>query len=190
MAQSSPVFHYSLSVSSVSQHLFDITINIPALDDQELILALPAWIPGSYMVRDFSRNIINFSAHNDSGSLVDITLVDKQQWKLMTQGKPVTVAYQVYAFDLSVRSAYINDEYAFCNGTSVFVAVSGYESQSCHVTIALPEEKPQWQIETTLPHKEDNLFYAADYAELIDHPIFIGSCTSADFEVDGITFTL
>ena len=62
MAQQSPVLQYSLSVNSVSQHLFDVTLSIPSMDSEYLKLSLPGWIPGSYMVRDFSRNIGNFSA--------------------------------------------------------------------------------------------------------------------------------
>jgi predicted metalloprotease with PDZ domain len=190
MAQQSPVLQYSLSVNSVSQHLFDVTLSIPSMDSEHLKLSLPGWIPGSYMVRDFSRNIVNFSATNSKGQPIEVTLLDKQQWQLTTGGEAVEVAYQVYAFDLSVRSAYINDEYAFCNGTSVFVSVSGCESLPCELVIKSPASKPDWQIETTLPHLEDDRFISADYDELIDHPIFIGECTSADFEVDGVTFTL
>ncbi|WP_296050425.1 M61 family metallopeptidase [uncultured Alteromonas sp.] len=190
MAQQSPVLQYSLSVNSVSQHLFDVTLSIPAIDSEHLTLNLPGWIPGSYMVRDFSRNIVNFVATNDEGERLDVTLLDKQQWQVKTSGQAVLVAYQVYAFDLSVRSAYINDEYAFCNGTSVFVGVAGCEAFPCELVIECPASQPDWQIETTLPHREDNQFISADYQELIDHPIFIGQCTSADFEVDGVTFTL
>ena len=190
MAPQSPVLQYSLSVNSVSQHLFDVTLSIPAIDSEHLTLSLPGWIPGSYMVRDFSRNIVNFSATNSKGQPIEVTLLDKQQWQLTTSGEAAEVTYQVYAFDLSVRSAYINDEYAFCNGTSVFVSVSGFEHLPCELVIKSPASKPDWQIETTLPHLEDNRFISADYDELIDHPIFIGECTSADFEVDGVTFTL
>ena len=190
MAQPSPVLQYSLSVNSVSQHLFDVTLSIPAIDSEHLTLSLPGWIPGSYMVRDFSRNIVNFSASNSEGHPIEVTLLDKQQWLLTTGGTAVEVAYQVYAYDLSVRSAYINDEYAFCNGTSVFISVEGLKHLPCELMIKRPASKPDWQIETTLPHLEDNRFISADYDELIDHPIFIGECTSADFEVDGVTFTL
>lgn len=190
MAPHSSGLQYTLSVSSVSQHLFSVCVAIPAHEQQQLTVSLPSWIPGSYMIRDFSRNITGFSATDTAGNPLPVTLLDKQQWLVESQGNAIELEYQVYAFDLSVRSAYINDEYAFCNGTSVFVAVSGFESLPCDVTIHLPEDKPAWQIETTLPHADDNIFYANDYAELIDHPVFMGVCTSADFEVDGVTFTL
>ena len=76
MAQPSPVLQYSLSVNSVSQHLFDVTLSIPAIDSEHLTLSLPGWIPGSYMVRDFSRNIVNFSASNSEGHPIEVTLLD------------------------------------------------------------------------------------------------------------------
>ncbi|GGF56777.1 M61 family metallopeptidase [Alteromonas lipolytica] len=190
MAQQSPALQYSLSIDSVSQHLFAVNVSIPAHNEQQLTVSLPTWIPGSYMVRDFSRNMVNFSAKDKTGAPIKVTLLDKQQWQLDTQGQAVEIHYQVYAFDLSVRSAYINDEYAFCNGTSVFVSVSGFESLPCEVFIDVPADRHGWQIKTTLPHVADNQFSSQDYAELIDHPIFMGVCTSADFDVDGVTFTL
>ena len=82
MAPQSPVLQYSLSVNSVSQHLFDVTLSIPAMESERLTLSLPGWIPGSYMVRDFSRNIVNFAATNSEGHPIDVNLLDKQQWQL------------------------------------------------------------------------------------------------------------
>lgn len=185
---------YSLQVLSRSQHLFGINLSIPAIAQASLTLSLPAWIPGSYMIRDFAKNIVSFDITDNEGNSLPWKKVDKQTWCIETQGKACTVAYQVYAFDLSVRSAYLNDEYGFINGTSAFLGVKGYETRPCEVIIKMPEDAPTWQLETTLPKSEeqatDFVFTAENYDELIDHPIFMGECISHSFYVDGVEFVL
>ncbi|NVK57753.1 MAG: M61 family metallopeptidase [Alteromonadaceae bacterium] len=190
MEQRSTAIHYTLSVNSVSQHVFAVTLEIPALGKDELTLSLPAWIPGSYMVRDFARNIIGISATSAHGEQLEVTPADKQSWRIACNGQPLTVQYTVYAFDLSVRSAYINDEFAFCNGTSVFLAIEGFKDCRCEVAVKLPEQCPHWSLSTSMSHVRDNTFVNEDYDELIDHPIFMGVCSQTDFTVDDVTFTL
>ncbi|MDC8830981.1 M61 family metallopeptidase [Alteromonas gilva] len=190
MEQRSATIHYTLSVSSISQHVFTVSMTIPALGKDTLTLSLPAWIPGSYMVRDFARNIITLDAISNTGEQFTVSPVDKQSWHIACNGEALTVTYQVYAFDLSVRSAYINDEFAFCNGTSVFLAVTDFQHCPCQVDVILPEQRPDWSLATSMPASTGNSLVANDYDELIDHPIFMGVCTQTDFTVDDVTFTL
>lgn len=191
MQSTTPSIGYILSVSSISQHLFSVSLTIPPLEDRELTLSLPSWIPGSYMVRDFARNIVAINAHTDKGYSLELTPIDKQSWKVNTQGNAVIVEYSVYANDLSVRSAFINDQYAFCNGTSVFLSVNNYEALRCTLDISNANVPKNWQIETSMPVlNKPNVFQCENYAELIDHPVFIGECTGADFLVDGVNFRI
>ncbi|WP_137167008.1 M61 family metallopeptidase [Salinimonas lutimaris] len=184
-AVSSPSYH--LALTSRSEHLFTVTLHIPACEQQRTVLTLPAWIPGSYMVRDFARNIISLQARAGNNALT-VTKQDKQTWSFSAPGQAVTVTYTIFAFDLSVRSAYINDEFAFCNGTSVFLQVSGFEQQPHQVTIENPG-LDNWITETTMPVSGSS-YQCANYAELIDHPVFMGKAHTQSFVVDGVEFVM
>ena len=194
MFQDNSVLQYTLDVHSVQEHLFRVSLALPAHTTDSLILTLPAWIPGSYMIRDFARNIVRLRAEDHQGKLLDVAKTDKQTWLLQTGGAPVTITYDIYAYDLSVRSAYINDEYAFCNGTSVFLQVKNAESLPCSLQINQLPGYADWQIETSMPARQQNedgmRFFCENYDELIDHPIFIGRCQLKSFDVNGVQFVL
>ncbi len=181
---------YDISVLSRSQHTFSVTMTIPATDHDVLVLALPAWIPGSYMVRDFARNIITLNATNASGDSLAVEKTDKQTWTLVTNKQAASVIYTVYAFDLSVRAAYLNDEYGFVNGTSVFLEVPALSNATCEVTVSLPEALDHWHVETSMPLTDQNgaHYLCENYAELIDHPLFMGECVLDSVNVDGVEF--
>ena len=181
---------YSVAVASIQQHLFSVSLHIPAQQSAgPLRLTLPSWIPGSYMIRDFARNITQISAHFDDGGVAPLFKEDKQTWLVDAKSMSVTVSYQVFAFDLSVRSAYINDEYAFFNGTSVFLAVEGMEDSPCEMTITSPLRDGDG-IYTSMPHVGNATYRCDNYAEIIDHPVVIGQADTGNFNVDGVTFTL
>ena len=101
-------------------HEFVVTLTLAAPVDGGMMMSLPAWIPGSYMVRDFARNITEIAA-SDAEAPVELIKRDKQTWVLGPNGGPVTIRYRVYAFDLSVRSAYLDDRRGYFNGTSLGV---------------------------------------------------------------------
>ena len=186
--------HYHLSLDSWQQQTFHVTLNVPSHQAQSLSLSLPSWIPGSYMIRDFSKNIIQLSASNtQTGEQLCCSKTDKQTWQIVTNGDAFTVSYSVYANDLSVRSAFINDEYAFLNGTSAFLSVEGFEHHPCTLTITKPTID-RWRTYTAMPlvrEQQDSLVYQCnDYYEFIDYPIFLGECDTHTFTVNDVTFTL
>jgi predicted metalloprotease with PDZ domain len=183
--------HYQVSIASISQHLLNVSLTIKASHLTSLHLALPAWIPGSYMIRDFAKNIIHFNPATPTGSPLAWQKLDKQQWIIDNHGQDVVLNYQVYAFDLSVRSAYLDDEYGFFNGTSVFLAVEEFSQQPCELSIVLPEDCAHWQLETSMPkHPASNRYICENYDELIDHPVFLGSLTRVAFHVNKVEFVL
>lgn len=196
--QPSPLLiQYHVNVSSIAGHTFDVNLKIENPDKNGQILTLPAWIPGSYMIRDFAKNIITINAQDDSGQNIAITKLDKQTWQLQAVKTAITVKYQIYAFDFSVRGAYINDEIAFFNGTNMFLAVEGQRDKPCGLSIDKPEEADlaHWQVATTMPtDKQDKYtfgdFWANNYEELIDHPVLIGEFDILPFTTSGVNFEL
>jgi predicted metalloprotease with PDZ domain len=190
---SHPTLDYTLLITDWKKHQFTVSLSIPEHDHPKLTLTMPSWIPGSYMVRDFARNVITLYAQQaDTNNPLSVVKTDKQTWEVVTDGSPATVNYTVYANDLSVRSAFINHEYAFINGTCAFLSVDEFEHANYQLTIGKPSMP--WKLNTTLPFKCENdnewVFNAVKYEELIDHPIYIGIADVYSFDVDGVSFEL
>ena len=180
--------NYSVNFDDAHKHLFNVTIHIPKHPTAVLHLSLPSWIPGSYMIRDFSKSIINLTAKANDNPL-NITLIDKQNWSIITNGKECRIEYQVYAFDSSVRTAFLDQNRAFFNGTSLFIAVNEFENEPHHVELITPSFKNNWKVATGLKRAEETSvysfgsYYSDNYAELIDCPVEIGDFTHLEFVV-------
>ena len=114
---------YNVELSNPSAHLFTVTIHI-SNPPSTCNLHLPNWIPGSYMIRDFVRNIIQVRMWNKDGN-IPFQKIDKSIWSVETGNEDFSVAYEVYAWDLSVRTAYLDSERGYFNGTSMFMYVDG-----------------------------------------------------------------
>ena len=186
------MIRYQISSLNPATHYFEIKLLIEHPDPAGQCLRMPNWIPGSYMIRDFAKNIVTISARSGDASIA-IMQQDKSNWRLEPCPGPLIIEYQVYAWDLSVRGAHLDQTHGYYNGTSVFLEVIGQSQQPCEVLI----EKPaalycnNWKLATSLPSKEAEAFefglYAAnDYDELIDHPVEMGEFTQIRFEACGI----
>lgn len=185
--------HYRITPSHPEAHLFTVELTIDNPDAEGQVLSLPAWIPGSYMIRDFAKNIVTIEAQNGDDDPVELAKLDKQTWRCAPCSGPLTLRYDVYAWDLSVRSAHLDTTHGYFNGTSVFLRVHGQDDQPCNVTIDRPagDGYKLWRVATTLPCEEKTpysfgCFHADDYDELIDHPVEMGDFTLLEFEACGI----
>ena len=160
---------------------------------------MPAWIPGSYLVREFAKHIVSIRAEA-GGKAVRLKKLDKHTWQAapVKGSAPLTITMTVYAWDLSVRGAHLDTTHGFFNGTSVFLRVLGQEDSPCLVHIAPPSGTAykHWRLATSLPPARGErgaakplgfgLFQAANYDELIDHPVEMGSFTHFSFEAGGV----
>lgn len=173
-------------------HIFEVSLTIPEPVAAGQLLSLPAWIPGSYMIRDFAKNVVTICARDSKGE-VSLDKKDKSTWQLGASQGAVTLMYQVYAWDLSVRSAYLDASRGYFNGTSVFLRVHGMEHQPCSIYIDAPSDAvcSAWRVGTTLARDGAQLYgfgryRAENYAELIDHPVELADFTLATFEVANV----
>ena len=192
MQTDSPV-HYAIIPASPEAHLYEIRCRIKNPDPAGQHLSLPAWIPGSYMIRDFARNVVQLSAETESGQALTGMRHDKSTWAIEACNEGIIVTYQVYAWDLSVRSAHLDTTHAYFNGSSVFLQVLGQESLPCTVELLPPhgQDYVDWRVATSLHGQNTNengfgLYQADDYDDLIDHPVEMGEFTRATFEAGGI----
>ena len=198
MSELATPIRYHLGVKSVAGHFLTIRLDIDEPQAMGQILSLPAWIPGSYMIRDFAKNITRFFAQDSVGAAIAYHKTDKQTWQLAPHVGPISIEYDVYAFDLSVRSAYLDDEFAFFNGTSVFLAVAGQTECPCSVELVKPTDTAmeKWRLATTLPLAVDTDWHefghyqANSYKELIDHPVLMGDYDIVPFTSNNVSFEL
>lgn len=185
---------YTLVPHDLAGHRLRVTLRIADPDPQGQQLALPAWIPGSYLIRDFARQVETISARcNDR--VVGIRKTGNHSWRCEPCDGPLIVEYVVYAWDLSVRSAHVDETHAFFNGTSVFLAPLGKEQEPCHLLLEAPPGITDWKVYTSLPEAAGHpqvasrhgfgMYRAPDYDALIDHPVEMGTPQVISFEAAG-----
>ena len=179
---------YRIAVDSLHAHLFHVSVSIPRPAAQQR-LALPVWIPGSYLVREFARHLSGMQAAQ-GGKPVPLTQLDKATWQADCLGTAtLTVDYRVYAFDTSVRAAFLDAQRGFFNGTGVFLRALGREDEPQQML--LRELPPGWRAATAMtPRKVDKtgrgVYEAANYDELVDHPVELGNFWRGRFEAHGV----
>jgi predicted metalloprotease with PDZ domain len=190
---------YAIRPLNPEAHTFTVSCTVPDPDPAGQCLALPAWIPGSYLIRDFARHIVTIRAEC-GGKPWRLTKIDKHTWRAPAcpDGEALSVHCEIYAWDLSVRGAHLDQSHGFFNGTSVFLRVIGHEEAPCQVDIEAPPgpQYADWRIATALQpaHAEPGgakahgfgVYQAANYDELIDHPVEMGLFTLASFSACGV----
>jgi predicted metalloprotease with PDZ domain len=180
--------HYRVAVHDVHAHVFRVTLRLARAQRGQRV-SLPVWIPGSYMVREFSRHLSMLEAWQDTRR-VPLVQLDKATWELRPrQAGAIEVRYLVYAFDTSVRAAFLDERRGFFNGTALLLRVEGHEDQPHQLDIRdLPRG---WQVATALRAVRTDAsgagsYEAADYHELIDHPVELGTFWRGRFEAHGV----
>jgi predicted metalloprotease with PDZ domain len=186
------MIRYQIGSRHPASHYFDVSICITCPDPTGQALRLPNWIPGSYMIRDFARNLLDLRATGAGGEL-KIQQIDKSNWRVEPCQGELTLSYRVYANDLSVRAAHLDHTHGYYNGSSVFLEVIGQSENACEVLIERPDADQygdsygDWRVATSLKPKQAEpydfgLYEALDYDDLIDHPVEMGCFTRIAFE--------
>ena len=184
---------YAIRPADPGAHLFHVTVSLEQPDAQGQRFMMPAWNPGSYMIREFARNVVRLTALA-GGRKLRVEKTDKHTWRCARTEEEVTLAYEVYAFDMSVRAAYLDPEQAFINGAALFLLPIGREREDCRVDIfpSAGARGASWRLITGLkPARgtragEFGTYLAQDYEELIDCPVQMGRFAHHRFEVHGV----
>ncbi|QHE89016.1 M61 family metallopeptidase [Hydrogenophaga sp. BPS33] len=181
---------YTVAVSSAQAHLFAVTLQIDAPAKNQR-LGLPVWIPGSYLVREFSQHLQGLSAWQN-GEPVALRQLDKHRWQAQAEaGQPLELSYEVYAFDASVRTAFLDTERGFFNATSLCLQVLGQEDQPHGLEIVAGASTRGWALATGLTPSDTDAqgfghYLAQNYDELADCPVEMGRFWSASFTAGGV----
>jgi len=177
------MIHYRIELHDLHAHHYRVTLTVAQPAAMQRV-SLPVWIPGSYLLREFGRHLSQLEARQGRRD-VPLQQLDKTTWQALCSGRAaLTLTYLVYAFDTSVRSAFVDSARGFFNGTSLCLRVEGRESEPQR--IALGKLPRGWQVATAMPVAGRNAYVAADYDELVDHPFELGRFWRGNFHAAGV----
>ncbi|MBK6928720.1 MAG: M61 family metallopeptidase [Comamonadaceae bacterium] len=182
--------HYRVEMPDLHTHLYQVTLTVPEPDALQR-LTLPAWIPGSYLIREFAKNLQGLQARQGRRAL-EVLQTGKSSWEVACKpGQPLQLAYTVYANDASVRTAWLDASRGFFNGTSLCLRAEGHTQGPHALEIRAPKARPAWSVATGLTALQVNAqgfgtYQAADYDELADCPFELGAFWSGTFKACGV----
>jgi len=179
---------YTVSFPEAQAHYADIEMDIKGLAQSKLDLKLPVWTPGSYLVREFSKNVESFTAQS-GGKAVNVVKTRKNTWQINTQGlSSVKVKYRFYAFEISVRTAFIDVTHAFLSTSGMFFYPEG--GLNLPSTIKIIPYKGWNKVSTSLANvgNDDFTVTAPNYDILYDSPIEVGNQDIFGFKAAGVDY--
>jgi predicted metalloprotease with PDZ domain len=177
---------YTLSFPAPQTHYIEVSAVVPTDRRPEVELMMAVWTPGSYLIREYERHVENVTATESGGRAVTVEKSDKNRWRITTGGAPsVTVKYRLYAREMSVRTNWVEADFAMINGAPTFLTLAGAAPRPHEIVI---EPARGWRTSMTalaaMPGGSHR-YRAADYDELVDSPILIGNPAVHEFTVDG-----
>ncbi len=164
------LLRYAVRLPAPARHTVDVELRF-APDAPTVDLAMPAWSPGSYLIRDYARFVRDLTVTGDDGQPRAAAKLDKQTWRVDAAGaRELVVRYSVYGHDLTVRTNHIDADHAFLHGPATFVFPIAAIRSPVEVSLEYPEE---WVL-TCAAAGDAHHLRAASIDELLDHPIHIG----------------
>lgn len=186
-AQNNANIKFKVSFSEPQAHYADVEMTINNVRAKEIEVRMPVWAPGSYLVREFSKNVESFKVSTSQGEALTFEKNRKNSWKINTSGnKTIVVSYRVYAFEISVRTSFIDFSHAFLSPTGIFMFVKDKIKEPALVEIV--PYKVWKKVSTGLEQVSGKPFtyYAKDFDWLYDSPIEVGNQDVFEFEASGV----
>ncbi len=177
--------NYSIHIKDPNTHYARVTMEISGIKSKSVELRMPVWTPGSYMVREFERNIMTVSAKAGVQTM-QVSKSDKSTWTISNPKahQSISVSYDVYCFESGVRTSYIDSDHAFFLLTSCLMYTGNTQSNPGKLKLEYPA---QWsKVSTTLTKTAENEYAFSSYDELVDSPIEIGNHVELAFDVAGV----
>jgi len=192
--QLAETIRYRLSIPAPTTRYVHVQVEVERAKGRETTLAMPAWTPGSYLIRDFGKHVYDVEAQTLDGRSLAVTRIDKQRWTIANAGAGFRVNYRVFADELSVRTSYVDDAFALLNGAGLFMYLDGETARAAELELITPAG---WTAHTALdpaplpvPDGAGQRFTAPNYDELIDSPVLFGAPQVRRFTVDGKSLEL
>jgi predicted metalloprotease with PDZ domain len=193
-----PAIQYTIWPADLHGHRYQVKLHIAKPNPEGQVLQMPAWIPGSYLIRDFSKQIESIEAYSvGTKKKLPLERIDNDQWRLPKSNTAVEIVTTIYAFDSSVRAAYLDTERGFFNASSLCLAVQGQEHLACSLAIAPPEAgfAEHWSVQTGLRAAKTDargfgFYLAQNYDALLDHPVAMGEFQIIRWKSNGVPHSM
>jgi predicted metalloprotease with PDZ domain len=191
-AQTSEPIRYTLRFPAPHTHYVEVDASVPTAGQSEVELMMAVWTPGSYLIREYARNVEGVSARTPGGTAVAVSKSRKNRWRVQTSGEEtIVVSYRVYSREMSVRTNWVEDSFGLLNGAQTFVTLAGAHDRPHEVLLELPATWTRSM--TALPPTRDgqpHSYRAASFDHLVDSPIVVGNPAVYEFDVAGKTHAL
>ena len=178
---------FEVTFTEPQAHYVDVEMEISGIKEEQIDLKMPVWTPGSYLIREFAKNVEGFKALNSAGSALKSEKINKNTWRVNTQKSDhIKVSYRIYSFEISVRTSFVDVSHAFLSPTGIFMYPDGQIKQASTVTI---NPYKTWnKISTGLEKAagKDNTFIAPSFDILYDSPIEVGNQDIFEFDAVGV----
>jgi predicted metalloprotease with PDZ domain len=189
---------YTLEIAEPQTHMVSVKLKAQRLKGEDRMrFFLPSWSPGSYLMREYARNIRTFKAINEKGEYYHFEQVNKSTWEVdFTKHAPSTTSefelvYDIYCHEVGVRNCHVDITHAFLHGPCLFMGIEGVDIVKPKLTVKFP---PLWSKITTgmtdIGSGNNFEYTAANYDDLLDCPIEIGCHETDGFKAAGKTHHL
>ena len=176
---------YTLAMPEPHTHYFEVEVELTGARKNYIDYKMPVWAPGSYLVREFAKNVDSFTATDKAGKPLRAEKIDKSTWRVYSnKADAVRVKYKVYAFEMSVRTSFLDASHGYVNGTSMFMYPEGYQNQ--RGTLVVKPYKDWKQVSTGLKSTGTYTYTFPNYDILADSPLEIGNHEVLKFEAGGV----
>lgn len=178
---------YEVSFTEPQAHYAEVQMNISGVKAAHIDLKMPVWTPGSYLIREFSKNVEGFKAFGSDGKELSFEKINKNTWRVSTANSGmIKVSYRVYSFEISVRTSFVDESHAFLSPAGIFMYPDGQLNTASEVTI---NPYKSWsKISTGLEKvtSKPNTYYASDFDVLYDSPFEVGNQDIFEFVAEGV----
>ncbi|HKI78073.1 MAG TPA: hypothetical protein VKA26_06000, partial [Ignavibacteriaceae bacterium] len=178
-----PKLSYTLSMTKPYTHYFEVTTTVTGLEKDYIDFILPVWAPGSYLIRDFPKNVEFFKAFDKNGAELKFEKTNKYTWRVYSKKlNEINISYNVYAFEASVRTSFLDDSHGYLNGSNIFMYI--YKMKDLPSTLKIIPHKGWKKVNTGLEKVEGAGFtyHSPNYDILADSPIEIGNQDVIEFK--------
>ena len=187
---------YAIKMPKPQNHYFEVKMSIGDIGGKSIDIKMPVWAPGSYMVREFSKNINLVKAYNEDKKPLIVSKTNKNTWNIKREGSDsIIVKYEVYAFELSVRTSFLDASHGFISGTSIFMYVDGQKENPGKLDIYPHEDfntitTPLKRSSDSIRYENAKTYYYANFDQLVDSPIEIGNQEVFEFKAANVKHTV
>lgn len=186
-ASTRPKISFDISFKEPQAHYIEVQMEIENPGKGSVDLKMPVWAPGSYLIREFPKNVEGVEAHTAESKDLHVKKIDKNTWRVKTDNaKKIIVKYRVYAFEVSVRTSYVDENHAFLSPTGVFMFMDGLIDLPSEVRINPYEGWTKISTGLELVAGKKNTFYAENFDVLFDSPIEVGNQDVFEFTAAGV----